>query len=96
MISKAFPCAIIINPNTDIEQDRGNAEIMKDCLSAVDKCDVLVFSSVNGVIGKGVYDEFHRAKVTYYINNNMIEPFYGSFEIIPDSATGRLFAIVKN
>ena len=94
LIRKAFPGATIINPNSDVEQSRDVAAIMSDCIKAAKQCDAVVFSSVNGVIGKGVFDEVTSANATYYINNHAIKPFTGTFQIISNSATNRIYAIV--
>lgn len=95
LIRKAFPSATIINPNTDIQQDREEAEIMADCIALVESCDVTVFSSLNGVIGKGVFEEVEKSKAVYYIFKNAVTPFNGTLEIIPDSDTARVYAIVR-
>ena len=68
---------------------------MADCIASVETCDAVVFSSMDGVIGKGVFDEVAKAKAVYYIFANKIEPFSGRFEIIPQSGTGRLYATVE-
>jgi alpha-glucosidase (family GH31 glycosyl hydrolase) len=64
----------IFNPNTDIHQDDTDESIMDKCLRAVRECDVLVFSSLSGVVGKGVTQEVDLAledgKDVYLIQNN--------------------------
>jgi len=94
LIHRTFPNAIIVNPNTDIEQNRDESEIMIDCISSVESCDAIVFSSMDGVIGRGVFDEVKSAKSVYYIYGNKISKFYGSFEIIQNSDTNRIYATV--
>ena len=95
LIIKAFPNVAIINPNTDIEQGREEAKIMCDCLSAVSKCDAVVFSDLDGAVGKGVYEEVGNANRVYWIHNNAVLPFDGTFSILPDSGTRRIYATVN-
>lgn len=95
LIRKTFPGATIINPNTDIQQDRAETEIMRNCIATVKVCDATVFSSVDGVIGKGVFDEVANSKTVYYIHNDAVMLFDGTFEILLGSNTKRLYAIVK-
>ena len=63
-----------INPNGNVDQSQSEKEIMSKCFKLIDMCDDLVFSSVDGVIGKGVADEityaFMREKPIYYIFGN--------------------------
>lgn len=95
LIKKTFPEAKIVNPNTDIEQNREESEIMSDCIESVESCDALVFSSLDGVIGKGIFDEINNAREVYYIHGNQVTSFRGGFDIIKDSTTKRLYATVK-
>lgn len=94
LIRKTFPEATIINPNSEIKQDLDEAAIMSGCIETVKRCDAVVFSSVSGVIGKGVFDEIASAKEVYYIKNNGVVPFAGAFQIIPHSTTRRIYAVV--
>lgn len=95
LIRQTFPNATICNPSVDINQHQNESDIMKDCLEAVDDSDIVVFSSVSGVVGKGVYDEVTRAKKVCYIHDNEVRPFYGELEMIWRSDTGRVYAIVR-
>lgn len=65
--------------NNKISED----DIMKICLNSIDNCDVLIFSSMNGVIGRGIYQEIERMKFLnkpiYYIHNNKLYDFVGSY-----------------
>ena len=61
IIKRYFPNSEIINPNGHIEQGREESMIMKDCLEIIESCNILIFSSVNGVVGRGVVDEFNKA-----------------------------------
>jgi len=72
LIRRYYPDAEIINPATAVNQDlQSEADIMGQCFDLVDQSDFLIFSSMDGVVGKGVYDEIHRAAATqtpiYYI-----------------------------
>ena len=51
----------VVNPNELVDQSKSEEEIMKYCFKLIDICDDLVFSSVDGVIGKGVADEIMYA-----------------------------------
>ena len=64
LIRKRFPDAEIINPNGTVDQNQSEESAMQKCLKLVDKCGMLVFSSVDGVIGKGVYQEVLWAEET--------------------------------
>ena len=53
---------IIFNPSEHLDvKGRSEEDIMRDCLAAVKDADVVIFSSMDGVIGKGVYDELMYA-----------------------------------
>lgn len=103
LIHKILPCYDILNPNGDIKHEDLSDEqkIMDKCLSEISKDNVIgvVFSSISGVIGKGVYDEVNHAlslgKEIYYIYNNTIEKCSNiSFELTNQNS-GRFYAIVK-
>lgn len=76
LIRQRFPGCEIVNPNGAIEQGRPVEDIMADCLQKVRECDALVFSSLSGVIGKGVYNEVKIAKACgipcYYIHHGRL------------------------
>lgn len=101
LIKTAFPSSTIINPNGSIEQDREESVIMKDCLLTIEDCDIIAFSSVSGVVGKGVTDEVNRAKElkkrVYFIHSNTLkEAEYCKFNVIENSNNNRLYATVSN
>lgn len=72
-------------------------DMMRKCLDEVILSDILVFSSMDGVIGKGVYTEIETAadfgRGVYYIDQNSITK---GFEIttIKNSFTDRVYATV--
>lgn len=92
----------IINPNGDIVHSDLSSEqiIMDKCLSEISREDVegVVFSSLNGVVGLGVFQEVNYAislnKKIYYIQNNNVKEVNSiEFELTNDSR--RFYAIVK-
>lgn len=101
LIKTKFPASTVINPNGVIEQDREESEIMKDCLFTIEDCDMIAFSCVNGMVGKGVVDEVNKAKELkkriYFIHDNSLkEAGYCKFKLIENSNTNRIYAIVSN
>ena len=73
---------------------------MIECLDAILQDDVtaLVFSSMSGVVGRGVFEEVNQAlklsKPVYYIYNNDLQKCYNlEFEIINENR--RVYAVVK-
>lgn len=66
----------VINPNGIVDQTKTEEEIMQQCYKLIDKCGALVFSSVDGVIGRGVAGEithaFIRNKTVYYLHGNKL------------------------
>ena len=59
----------IINPKNALPQDAPESVIMEDAFSIIANCDALVFSTVSGMIGRGVFDE-----VIYALNHG--KPVY--------------------
>lgn len=72
LIRQRFPEAEIINPNGLVNQNQDNETAMQECYKLIGECNILVFSSISGVIGKGVYREIKRAKKIFYINDNTV------------------------
>ena len=74
LIEKKFPNFLIINPNEWICQDNSEQAIMNQCYHFVKMSDVLVFSSLNTIIGRGVHEEVQLAleenKDVYYLLDN--------------------------
>ena len=74
LIEKKFPNFLIINPNEWICQDNSEQAIMNQCYHFVKMSDVLVFSSLNTIIGRGAYEEVQLAleenKDVYYLLDN--------------------------
>jgi hypothetical protein len=102
LIKRYFPNATIFNPSTDIKTIGSEQEIMKECLETVDNSDIIVFSSMDGVIGKGVYTEVMEAKkkgkLILYINQDELDtivPSIAIYENNSDNASDRIYAIVN-
>lgn len=89
----------VINPAIDIIQGRAEEEIMTDCLNAVKSCDALVFSSMCGVIGKGLYTEIKTALdngiPVYEIYGNTLNPADNITFKLLHSDTPREYAVYK-
>lgn len=56
-IKRKFQDAIILNPRTSLSQDESESEILQTAYNIVKDCDALVFSTVSGMIGHGVFNE---------------------------------------
>lgn len=56
-IKKKFDSAEIINPRTSLPQDRPESVILQSAYDTIKGCDALVFSTVSGMIGHGVFNE---------------------------------------
>lgn len=78
LIKRYFPNAKIFNPSTDLILPKSSDEeaIMKRCLETVRNSDILVFSSMDGVIGTGVFHEVEEAqkegKLVFYIYHDRL------------------------
>lgn len=102
LIRRYFPNAKIFNPSVDlihIKED-GEEAIMEECLKTVRNSNYLIFSSMDGTIGKGVYQEVkeaeRRGKTIFYIFRDTLNPGYKVHERL-DSwwMTDRTFAFVS-
>lgn len=98
MIRKAFPKMDIFNPATDLKTDGlSEEEIMKQCLKEVDASDLVVFTTMDGYIGKGVLEEIRHAQsngkvVLWFIGGEFRTDFAIDVILIPIS--DRLYATV--
>lgn len=98
LIRRYFPHAVIFNPATDLEAyGRNEEEIMKSCLDVVNKSDVIIFSSVDGITGIGVYKEVieavHAKKLVLYLYNNELHTNVRIYPLI--NKTDRVYASVE-
>jgi hypothetical protein len=86
-----------INPNGNVDQNKSEKEIMSQCFKLIDMCEDLVFSSVDGVIGKGVAEEIRYAlhnglKVYYIFGNKLNEIKSIGIKPFENRTTDRIYA----
>ena len=72
LIKAYFPNAVIFNPSVDLNIDgKTEDDIMCICLDQVKISDMVIFSSMDGLVGIGVFKEVTHAKdlgmPVYYI-----------------------------
>ena len=99
LIKRRFPHANICNPATEIDTaDASEDEIMSECLHRVNNSDILVFSSVDGCTGIGVFKEVTQAisegKIVFYIYQGELKQ---NFDIIArpiENRSDRIYADV--
>lgn len=101
LIRKHFPNATIFNPSTDLDMKIAIYEnlVMRECLKAVDSSDIVVFSSVNGVIGSGAYQEIMRAKEKekpcFYLYYDQLLPTFEVARLVEERRSDQLYALVR-
>lgn len=102
LIKKIFPNSDIFNPSIDIDQTKSEDEIMEDCFDAVSESDIVIFSSMNGCIGRGVFREIRFAyqnniKVGYLFADKIQNYGEEQFEQISilNNETPRVYAIIN-
>lgn len=99
LIERYFPYATIFNPSVDLKTIGSGDEdkIMAECLEAVEHSGFVVFSSMDGMVGKGVYEEVMYAKETgkmaLYMHCNKL---FSEFKIVrtPGYNSDRLYGYV--
>lgn len=100
LIRRYFPRATIFDPSIDLKASRSDNEeiIMAECLETVRNSDILIFSSVNGCVGTGVYHEVKEAqkkgKLIFYIYQNKLTPDFDIYERDEFDRTDRIYANV--
>lgn len=57
IIAKTFIGEEIINPNGTLIQENTEGEIMLQAFNIINECDIFVYSTLSGVIGKGLLQE---------------------------------------
>lgn len=101
LIRRYFPLGRIFNPSTDLKATSADGEstIMEECLETIRNSDILVFSSMDGVVGTGVYHEVEEAeklgKIIFYIFHDEL---YTDFTVVKRSGSGkndRLYGLVS-
>ena len=101
IIQDAFTNSHIINPNGWIYNNKRESDIMEQCYIFVKQSDIIIFSSVDGFIGKGVYNEIQRAfwydKDVYYLSEDRLYKFnnFNDIEIFNRGWDWKKFAKVK-
>jgi len=98
-IKRYFPHANIFNPSVDLKTKTTNeVEIMEECLEKVRESDILIFSSMDGCIGTGVYHEIKearkRGKLILYIFHDTLLTNFDIVEKSKFNRTDRLYAMV--
>lgn len=101
LIRRYFPNARIFNPSVDLTHTKEDGEdvVMAECLETVRNSDILVFSSMDGCIGIGVYQEIEEARkknklVLYIFHDTLLT----NFEVARRSSferTDRLYALIE-
>lgn len=100
LIRRYFPNAKIFNPSVDLTHTKEDGEevVMAECLETVRNSDILIFSSMDGCIGTGVYHEIKEArkqkKLVLYIFHDTLLTDFEVFERYPFERTDRLYATV--
>lgn len=99
LIKRYFPHASIFNPSMDLNtKDMTESAIMEECLRQVMGSDILVFSSVDGCVGTGVYAEVMRAKsqgkFVFYIYQDKLRDDFDLSMRPENKRTDRLYANV--
>lgn len=100
LIKRYFPHASIFNPSADLKTNSiDEEEIMDECLERVRNSDILVFSSMNGCVGTGVYHEVEEAqkegKLVLYIFQDTLTTGWILAAREPFERTDRLYATVS-
>ena len=104
IISKKLSEYEIINPNKyfNFSDEQDEYEIMLECLEKVKECEALVFSSLSGIVGRGVYGEVLQAlnenKEVYYLKQDkLIRVDRLEFiDIEEDFKSNRTYKAIKN
>lgn len=99
LIRRYFPNASVFNPSIDLKTDsKDESVIMSECLDTVRNSDILIFSSLDGCVGKGVYQEVMQAqnqgKIIFYIYQDGLRTDFGISERPESKRTDRMYANV--
>lgn len=100
LIKKYFPKATVFNPSVDLKVPNSytNEQIMNVCLETVRNSDILIFSSLDGCVGKGVYHEVQEAlatgKIVFYIYQDDLHSAFTIRERDEKTRTDRLYGCV--
>lgn len=97
LIQRYFPNANIFNPSHDLKHTAADGEetVMAECLDTVRNSDILVFSSLDGCVGTGVYHEVKEAqkagRLVFYIWQDALRPDFSLVIREDDKKTDRLY-----
>lgn len=99
LIKRYFPNAKVFDPSTMINPEGLSEEAIMDiCLRSVKDSDVVIFSSMDGCIGKGVYTEILKAeslgKLILYIYQDQLHTDW-SIMLNTNCTTDRIYAFIK-
>ena len=100
LIKRYFPGDTIFNPATELTTDHslGEEAIMDECLERIRNSDIVIFSSMDGVVGTGVYHELEEArkngKFIYYIFRNGLHSVFNVSILEDAQRTDRVYATV--
>ena len=100
LIKRYFPGDTIFNPATELTTDHslGEEAIMDECLERIRNSDIVIFSSMDGVVGTGVYHELEEArkngKFIYYIFRNGLHSVINVSILEDAQRTDRVYATV--
>lgn len=100
LIRRYFPNATIFNPSVDLKHTAADSEevIIKECLETIRNSDILIFSSLDGCVGTGVYHEVTEAlnngKIVYYIFHDELNRDFIIMERDEKDRTDRLYGLV--
>lgn len=101
LIKQSYPFATIFNPSTDLKTGAvdGEVAVMAECLETVRNSDILVFSSMDGCVGTGVYHEVKEAqkngKAVFYIYQNRLQSVFTMTLCDDFVRSDRLYAYVS-
>lgn len=70
-IVNQFDDVEIINPRTTLQQNRPEHEILSAAYETITKCDALVFSTVSGMIGHGIFNEIAEPLIMVFQSINL-------------------------
>ena len=99
-IKKKFDSAEIINPRTSLPQDNPESAILQSAYDTIKGCDALVFSTVSGMIGHGVFNEIavavnHGIPIYQFEGNTCYKINDADLKEIIFRGDNRVYALVR-
>lgn len=101
LIRSYYPNAYIFNPSKDLLTNvlKTEQNIMKARTNEIANSDIVIFSSMDGVIGSDVYNEVYTsaalAKPTYYIYQDRLHTYFTVNMNTKAGATDDIYAFVN-